>query len=75
MPRSGMSSHRVLEFECTRRTINQHFFQKVANLNRYFFDEMAQNNMAIEQDRSGSPMIPAGKPLPQIENKGLMARA
>jgi len=40
-----------------------------------FFDEMAQNNMAIEQDRSGSPMIPAGKPLPQIENKGIMARA
>ena len=39
-----------------------------------FFDEMAQNNMAIEQDRSGSPMIPAGKIPPQIENKGLMAR-
>ena len=39
-----------------------------------FFDEMAQNNMAIEQDRSGSPMIPADKIPPQIENKGLMAR-
>ena len=38
-----------------------------------FFDEMAQNNMAIEQDRSGSPMI-AQKAPPQIENKGLMAR-
>ena len=39
-----------------------------------FFDEMAHNNMAIEQDRSGSPMIPAAKIPPQIENKGLMAR-
>ena len=38
-----------------------------------FFDEMAQNNMAIEQDRSGSPMIAQETP-PQIENKGLMAR-
>ena len=38
-----------------------------------FFDEMAHNNMAIEQDRSGSPMIAQETP-PQIENKGLMAR-
>jgi len=40
-----------------------------------FFDEMAQNNMAIEQDRLGSPMIPTDTPPLQIQNKGLMGRA
>ena len=40
-----------------------------------FFDEMAQTNMAIEQDRSGSPMIPTDTPPLQIQNKGLMGRA
>ena len=39
-----------------------------------FFDEMAQNNMAIEQDQSGLPMMPAGKPPLQIQDKGLMTR-
>ena len=38
-----------------------------------FFGEMAQNNMAIEQDRAGSQMLAQEAP-PQIENKGLMAR-
>ena len=38
-----------------------------------FFNEMAQNNTAIEGDRVGPQMV-AQKEPPQIENKGLMAR-